>query len=304
VRSLAAACAVALAVVLAGCGSDETEAGEPTTQPTTPPTSQPTTEPTTPPSAGASTYVAYTAAPGVGETVDVGCARSSSNYPALVAAELGLELTDVSCGGASTTSLVGAQETSAGVVPPQFAALTADTDVVTLGIGGNDQGLFGELLMTCVFLKGQDPEGAPCRDTFNADGTDRALETIGIVEDRVTSALVGIRDRAPDAEVVLVGYPQLVPAGGQCDLLPLTAEDYGYVRGLIEALGEATERAAAEAGVAYVDLLAASEGHDICAGEDAWVNGVGGSTDEATGMHPFGEEQAAVAALVAQALED
>ena len=33
-------------------------------------------------------------------------------------------LTDVSCGGATTTSLVGVQETSTGPVPPQFEALT------------------------------------------------------------------------------------------------------------------------------------------------------------------------------------
>ncbi|MBJ7358548.1 SGNH/GDSL hydrolase family protein [Nocardioides sp.] len=298
-RSLAA-CAVALAV-LAGCASDQTEAGEPSAS------QSPESAESAESSAGTPTYVAlgdsYTAAPGVGETVDEGCARSSSNYPALVADELGLALTDVSCGGATTTSLVGAQETSAGVVPPQFAALTEDTDVVTLGIGGNDQGLFAELLMTCVFLRSQDPEGAPCRDAFNTEGTDRALETIEVVRGRVTSALVGIRDRAPEAEVVLVGYPQLVPARGQCDLLPLTPADYDYVRGLIEALGAATESAAAQAGVRYVDMLAASEGHDICAGEDAWVNGVGGSTDEATGMHPFAAEQEAVAALVVEALE-
>jgi lysophospholipase L1-like esterase len=291
VRSLAAACAVAL-VILAGCGSDQTDAGEPTPQP----------------SEGASAYVAmgdsYTAAPGVGETVNAGCHRSDSNYPALVADELGLELTDVSCGGATTTSLVGVQQTSEGAVPPQFAALTPETDVVTLSIGGNDKGLFADLLSTCVFLRAGDPGGSPCRDAFNADGTDRALETIEVIRTRVTSALVGIRDRAPDARIVLVGYPQLVPDSGQCELLPLTPDDYDYVRGLIETLGAATEGAAADADVPYVDLLAASEGHDICAGEDAWVNGVGGSTDEAMGMHPFGREQEAVAELVVEALGD
>jgi lysophospholipase L1-like esterase len=300
VRSLAAASAVGL-LVLAGCASDRTEAaGEPSPSPSTSPSPSPEL------SAGAPAYVAlgdsYTAAPGVGETVDEGCHRSGSNYPALVADELGLALTDVSCGGATTTSLVGVQQTSAGAVPPQFAALTPGTDVVTLGIGGNDKGLFADLLSTCVFLRAQDPGGAPCRDAFVTDGTDRALETIEVIQTRVTSALAGIRDRAPEAQVVLVGYPQLVPARGQCDLLPLTPADYDYVRGLIEALGAATESAAAEAGVPYVDLLAPSEGHDICASADAWVNGVGGRTDEATGMHPFAAEQEAVAELVVEAL--
>jgi hypothetical protein len=244
----------------------------------------------------------YTSAPGVGETVDATCARSSSNYPSLVAADLGLALTDVSCGGATTTSLVGVQETPSGAVPPQFGALTPGTDVVTLSIGGNDEGLFADLLTTCLGLRDEDPDGAPCRDAFNAGGSDRALETIALVEGRVTSALQGIQDRAPEAQVVLVGYPQLAPAEGECDLLPLTPGDYDYVRDLMTALGAAGERAAAAAGVAYVDVLTASEGHDICAGADAWVNGVGGSTDEAMAMHPFAAEQRAVADLVVEAL--
>lgn len=293
-RSLAASCAVLLAL-LAGCGGD---AGEGSTGAGGAPA----------PPADARTYVAmgdsYTAAPGVGETVDAGCHRSSSNYPSLVAAELGLALTDVSCGGATTTSLVGVQQTPAGAVPPQFAALTAETDVVTLSLGGNDESLFPDLFTSCLALRDQDPDGAPCRDVFDAGGTDRALATVALVEGRLTSALVGIQDRAPRAQVVLVGYPQLVPASGRCDLLPLTPDDYDYVRDLMVALGAATEKAAADAGVAYVDVLAASEGHDICAGEEAWVNGVGGPTDGAMGMHPFGAEQEAVADLVVEALAD
>jgi len=281
-------------VALAGCADDERRPGKSTGAPSA--------------AAGSPTYVAmgdsYTAAPGVGDTVDTGCSRSSSNYPSLVAAELGLALTDVSCGGATTTSLVGVQETAVGAVPPQFAALTPGTDVVTLSIGGNDDGLFAELFTTCLGLTDQDPDGAPCRDAFDAEGADRALATIGLVEGRLTSALVGIKDRAPGAQVVLVGYPQLVPATGRCDLLPLAPDDYDYVRDLMVALGAATEKAAADAGAAYVDVLAASEGHDICAGEDAWVNGVGGPVDGAMGMHPFGAEQQAVADLVVEALAD
>ena len=56
------------------------------------------------------------------------------------------------------------------------------------------------------------------------------------------------------------------------------------------------------AGVHYVDLLEPSEGHDICAGDDAWVNGVVTDPERATGLHPFAEEQQAVADLVVEAL--
>lgn len=245
----------------------------------------------------------YTSAPGVPEIVDAACFRSSVNYPALVAEQLDLALADVSCGGAATTALAGAMDTPAGPVPPQFDALTEGTEYVSLGIGGNDEGLFGVLLTTCLSLDDTDPDGAPCRDAMNAGGPDKVLETIETIQGRLTTALLDIKDRAPDATVVMVGYPQLVPAEGTCELLPLTPEDAVYFRELMVALGEATEAAAAEAGAEYVDLVAASEGHDVCAGDEAWINGIGSPTDQAASMHPFANEQEAVAKLVAEAFE-
>jgi hypothetical protein len=286
VRTLAVACLAAL-VVLAGCGSDDGGRSDDDLR--------------------GQTYVAlgdsYTSAGGVPEIIDAGCGRSSVNYPRLVADRLGLELTDVSCSGASTTSLVGAQQTVDGPRPAQFAALGKDTEVVTIGIGGNDENFLGVLFTTCLAVRDSDPDGSPCRDAMNTGGTDVLEAALELIETRVTSALAGIRDRAPDAEIVMVGYPQLVPDEGQCDILPLTPEDSDYFRSLMEGLGAATEAAAAEADVHYVDVLEASEGHDICAGDDAWVSGVV-DTGRAATMHPFAEEQKAVAELVVEALRD
>ena len=68
---------------------------------------------------------------------------------------------------------------------------------------------------------------------------------------------------------------------------------------MTEALGKATKAAAMASGAGYVDLLEASRGHDVCAGEDAWVNGIGNDLGRrAAPLHPFAEEQAAVAELV------
>ena len=174
--------------------------------------------------------------------------RSSANYPSLVAAELGLALVDVSCSGADTLALVGSQQTGSGPVPPQFLAITPETEVVTMRIGGNDEGLFRSLVETCLGVAAEDRAGSPCRDAMTAGGTDQALEKIDTIATRLTSALAGILDRAPGAEVVLVGYPQLVPERGTCDILPLAAGDYAYVRELTVALGAATAKAAADAG--------------------------------------------------------
>src|ERR1700741_884171 len=73
----------------------------------------------------------------------LGCLRSTANYPKLVAQQLGLTIKDVTCSGADTVDMTNPQETDLGTAPPQFDALTADTAVVTLHIGGNHAGLPG-----------------------------------------------------------------------------------------------------------------------------------------------------------------
>jgi lysophospholipase L1-like esterase len=248
----------------------------------------------------------YTSAPGVGHTVEEGCLRSSSNYPSLVADELNLTLDDVSCAGAATTELVGVQDTTTGPRPPQLDALNADTEVVTLSIGGNDEALFGGLLVQCLELGREQSTGSPCRDLMNQGGTDTISATIARIRGRITSSLLAIQDRAPNAEVVLVGYPQLVPGDRvRCATLPLAAGDYAYLRDTMIELGEATAQAAADAKTRYVDLLAASDGHDVCAGAEAWISGaVSDPKRPGAAMHPFAEEQVAVAELVVEALED
>jgi lysophospholipase L1-like esterase len=257
------------------------------------------------------TYVAlgdsYTAAPGVPQTEQAtGCLRSNGNYASLVAGQLGSELVDVSCSGASTVSLVGAQQTGDQVAPPQFAALSEDTSLVTLGIGGNDLDLFQTMVATCGQLGLDDADGSPCRDYMADAGKkkDLLVETIAKVGDRVAAALQGIRDRAPQARVILVGYPQPVPAEGTCPILPLAEGDYPYVRGLVVELNEALRAAAETAEADFIDVVKASTGHDICAGQDAWVNGLNTDATRALAFHPFAEEQQAVADLIMDELDE
>jgi hypothetical protein len=249
------------------------------------------------------TYVAmgdsYTAAPGVPTTESTsGCSRSDRNYPTLVAESLGADLTDVSCSGATTQDLTQGQQTGTVTQDPQFDALSEDTSLVTLGMGGNDGGLFGVVGVRCMLLGGIDPTGSPCE----AQTSSEVEQILAATQDSLTEAVAAIRDRAPDATVLVVGYPQLVPETGTCPILPLADGDYAYVRGLVADLDAALEEAARAGGATYVDVLTASAGHDVCAGQDAWVNGVENAPDRAIGLHPFGEEQAAVAALVEEAL--
>jgi lysophospholipase L1-like esterase len=248
----------------------------------------------------------YTAAPGVPQTDQLsGCLRSNGNYPSLVAHRLKAKFVDVSCSGATTSSLTGSQNAGGHVQPPQLDALTEDTSLVTLGVGGNDLDLFQTAIGSCGQLALTHPKGSPCKDYFESAGKkdDLLLEKIDKIRARVTKAIRTIHSLSPQAKVVLVGYPQLVPAKGTCRLLPLAAGDYPYARSILSALDAGLKKAAAKGKAIYIDMDRASRGHDICAGADAWVNGINTDLARALAFHPFAEEQEAVADLVLAKLD-
>lgn len=248
----------------------------------------------------------YTAGPFIPQTVAaLGCFRSTHNYPALLAAELDVEtLSDVSCSGADTRHLTSPQPTGFASVPPQLAALSADTDLVTVGIGGNDFGVFGRLVTTCPRLRSQDPDGDPCRDHFGGEGRDALMSDLATTRDRLDEAVEEIRRRAPHAQVLLVGYPRIAPMQGTCPaVLPFADGDYRYANQVERRLNAALRHAARSHDVAYVDTYAASRGHDACAGDQAWVNGQHTDTRRAQSYHPFGSYMRAVADLVLAELD-
>jgi lysophospholipase L1-like esterase len=253
------------------------------------------------------TYVAlgdsFTSGAGLADTSSVGCQRSRLAYPALVAKKLGATLKDASCGGAVTANVTVPQPIESDPMPPQLDAVTRSADLVTVGLGYNDQGWFGGFFAGCTALAASDPDGHPCADHPPVGGTDPEAMARAI-GDQIEVTLEGIRKKAPKARVLLVGYPQLVPASGTCPELPLAAGDYPFVRSMMELLDTELRRAADSAGATYVNVLDASAGHDICAGDDAWVNGSTPIAGVATLYHPFARGQRAVADLVLAALED
>jgi lysophospholipase L1-like esterase len=238
----------------------------------------------------------YTAGPLVPRTdVAGGCFRSDRNYPALLADRLELDLTDVSCSGADTGDLVTWQRTvDDATVPPQLAALDEDTDLVTLGIGGNDFELFSRLVTTCPRLRAEDTDGNPCADELSRLGEDVAATTRRI-GDNVAQAIGRIQDRAPDARVVLVGYLRIAPSQGACPRrLPFATGDLAFGDRVMRLLNAALAEAAERSGVEFVDMYAASAGHDVCSTRP-WVNGRRTDTNRAAAYHPLASGMRAVA---------
>jgi lysophospholipase L1-like esterase len=191
------------------------------------------------------------------------CIRSSANYPHVLAARAGLDLTDVTCGAAQTKDFAGSQYP--GVVGPQLDALGGGTGLVTMTIGGNDNNTFIDAILACgsagVATLGF---GHPCRSLYGSTFTDQ-VDT-GTYQ-AVKAALQAVHAKAPNARVAVLGYPWIVPAAavpGCFARLPIASGDIPYLRDLQAHLNAAVQRAADETGSTFVDMAAASDGHDAC----------------------------------------
>ncbi|MEU4251164.1 SGNH/GDSL hydrolase family protein [Amycolatopsis sp. NPDC026612] len=233
----------------------------------------------------------------------LGCGRSTANYPSVVSAALHVgRFTDVSCAGADTGSMTRPQKVPLnGTNAPQLDALRLDTDLVTLGIGGNDFDLFGSLVSTCPGLRAGDPTGNPCEEHFDGSVTS-AIDTIG---PRVAAVLAAIHERSPRARVLLVGYPRIAPEQGYCpNVLPFADGDYAWLNSVEEALNRMlADTADADGKAEFVDTFGPSGGHDACArGGSAWINGKDQNIFEAAAYHPVKAGMAGVAAVVLKAL--
>lgn len=224
-------------------------------------------------------------------TAPLGCARSTANYPTMLAAQLHLgSFRDVSCGGATTDDMTAPQRTPLGTNPPQLDALRPGTDLVTLGIGGNDEGVFGDLIGACPGLRAEDPSGSPCRDHFTDDGTDTLAEAAARTGQRAGAVLDEIAARSPHATVLVVGYPRITPdpgTGVTCpDVLPFADGDLAWADAIETSLNDALRTAAEQRGASFVDMYPASYGHDACAGLQAWIQGKDTNPLVAMSYHP------------------
>ncbi|MDT0306404.1 SGNH/GDSL hydrolase family protein [Streptomyces sp. DSM 44917] len=232
------------------------------------------------------------AGPLIPDQVDRDCLRSDRNYPSVAAAELGAELTDVSCSGATLEDFSGGSS-------PQYEALDESTDLVTVTIGGNDTELVA-LTLGCVNLL-PPPLGRSCADEMTAGGTDRVAEAIRAWEPAFGEALAEIRRRAPHARILVAGYGTYLRDGGCWPAQPIWSRDADYVQGSVDALNDALRRQAEAHGAGYVDLAAVSVGHDTCApAGERYLEGLV-AVSPAAPLHPNARGMAAFGAEVARA---
>jgi lysophospholipase L1-like esterase len=212
----------------------------------------------------------YTAAAGVPNVVgEPGwCLRSDHNYPSIVAAVTGAtQFRDRSCSGATTEHMTAPENVvPVGINAPQFDALGRDTTLVTIGIGGNDARIV-EAAFTCVQLGLLAPLGTACRSHFaNPGGGDGLADQIAGAAPKIAASLQGIHARAPQARVLIVGYPAFLPRGGRScyPLVPLSSDDLLYLDEMLARTNAMLAEQAAANDAEYVDTYGDSVGHDVC----------------------------------------
>ncbi|MFF8727327.1 SGNH/GDSL hydrolase family protein [Streptomyces sp. NPDC015171] len=181
------------------------------------------------------------------------CKRSSRAYPVLWAeAHAQSSFSFVACNGAGTGE----------VLSEQLGPLGARTRLVSLTVGGTDSG-FATVMTTCAI-------GGTSRCTSAVSRARSAMDgTLSRNLDRLYSV---IRDRAPAARVVVLGYPHLYHLGGRCSL-GLPEDERASLNSAVDHLNQVIAQRAAAHGFAFADVTGAFTGHEICS-STPWLHGV------------------------------
>lgn len=254
--------------------------------------------PATPPLQPGGKYVAmgssFAAGPGIPsyyEDPPTPCARSTGNYAHLLAGRLNLALTDVSCSGATTAHLTGRRAVPQGnSLPPQLDALTPDTRLVTVTIGGNDILYISRLSAAgCNMLAAQSWDKEKCPPVPMPTEADYA--TLAASMDAIAKE---IRKRSPKARLVFVDYLTILPATGDCEALRMFDFDAQDSRDVARRLAAITAKAATDNAADIVKASELSADHNACAA-DPWMHGYPVWDKSGAPLHPNAKGMVAVA---------
>ncbi|MDD1061050.1 SGNH/GDSL hydrolase family protein [Streptomyces cocklensis] len=208
---------------------------------------------TGPAQAAGPAYVAlgdsYSAGNGAGNYISSSgdCHRSNSAYPALWAsAHSPSSFTFAACSGAVTSDVTGSQ----------LGGLNSSTGLVTVTIGGNDAG-FSDVITTCV--TGSD---STCVNRVNtAEAFVRST-----LPGRLDTVYNAIHAKAPNAHVVVLGYPDIYTLNVFC--IGLSATKHQKIDEAADVLDTTTASVAAAHGFTFGDVRTTFKGHELCSGDD------------------------------------
>lgn len=180
------------------------------------------------------------------------CKRSTKAYPYLWATAHSPSTFDfTACSGARTGD----------VLSGQLGPLSSTTGLVSISVGGNDAG-FADVMTTCVTQS-----DSACISRIN---TARAYVD-STLPGKLDSVYSAIRSKAPNAHVVVLGYPRFYKLGTTC--LGLSEAKRKAINDASDHLNTAIAKRAANHGFTFGDVRPAFTGHEICSG-DSWLHSV------------------------------
>ncbi|WP_067814006.1 SGNH/GDSL hydrolase family protein [Nocardia inohanensis] len=241
------------------------------------------------------------------------CLRGDTAWPAQLSRLMGIhgtdQVADRSCVGASIDTGPGYTLAVEAREADQAGAFGPKTKLVTIQFGLNDhwggsQTRLWDAMRDCVF----NLEDGCDTDAVSAGRMPDSHTISGAAyADRIRNVVTYIRYYAPNARIVLVGYPEVVQSTADAVCLDF----FGFVpfvqprgRTIVESFNriDAAQREAAQRlNLEFLDARALTAGHGLCSAEP-WVNGVFSPGGKIDGL-PFHPSPAGDA-VVAKALEE
>lgn len=180
------------------------------------------------------------------------CKRSTKAYPHLWnAANAPSSFDFTACSGARTDE----------VLASQLGPLDNGTGLVSISVGGNDAG-FADVMTTCVLQS-----ESSCLSRINT-ARSYATSTLPGKLDNVYSA---IRTRAPNAEIVVLGYPRFYQLGTTC--IGLSEGKRTAVNEAADLLNGVIAQRANAHSLTFADVRTRFTGHEICS-RSSWLHSV------------------------------
>ncbi|MFD0560197.1 GDSL-like lipase/acylhydrolase family protein [Stackebrandtia endophytica] len=217
----------------------------------------------------------YTAGSGGGDYQAEECRMSANSYPERLAELRDWSLRFDACAGARIQD----------VWDRQLEGLTTETRRITISVGGNDAG-WADVVAACMMAEEPDCESR----------IDLAWANIGgSLYDQLRELYRGITDRAPNASVLVVGYPRLF-AETECEDAPgLSVAEQQWINLAADHLNRTIMRAAFAERLGFVDVRGSFIGHAVCDPEP-WIHGP--STTPGDSFHPNADGYSAYAEAV------
>jgi lysophospholipase L1-like esterase len=185
----------------------------------------------------------YSSGVGAGSTSG-SCVQSPNAYAKRwVAANAPASFTFAACSGARTSD----------VIKSQLSALNASTTLVSITIGGNDVG-FSSIMETCALHSTASCQAAVAAAEKYANTT---------LPGQLDTMLSDISAHAPNAEVVVLGYPDFYDLSVPV-CVGLSSGDHQALDSGISDLDGVIAAAAQDNGDTFADVRTAFSGHELC----------------------------------------